>query len=193
MKKLLVLFIAITMVGSFAYSQDKIRGCEVGLSFNLYDFVTADLIRKTSLSAVLRDESWARMGQMTPGVSIHYFKGLTKNADFAGTISGTIINYPLANKPNTGVSKLLVAADASAQFRLVDENFWFQPFVSVGAGAHKLGSYWGAYAPLGLGFNIDILNEGKFFVSSQYRVPVTTESASRHYFHSIGITSKLSK
>ncbi len=191
MKKLLLLLIASTTISFFANSQDKIRGCEIGISFNLYDFVTADLIRTTSLSAVLRDESWAKLGQMTPGVSVHHFKGLTKNVDFAGTFSGSIINFPLPNKPNTGVTKLLLAVDASAQIKLVGEDYWFQPYISVGAGAHKLGSYWGAFAPVGLGLNLNIFNEAKFFMNCQYRIPVTNESGNYHYFHAIGISTKL--
>ena len=191
MKKLLFFFLTTSVISSFAFGQDKVRGHGIGVSFNLYDFATAARIRSTSLSSVLRDEKWARLGEMSPGISLHCFKGLKKNVDFAGTISGTLINYPQPNKPNEGVNKFVFSLDAVAQLKLVGEEFWFQPFASMGVGTHKIGTTWGGFVPVGLGINIDLLNQGKLFISSQYRIPISNESGSNHYFHSIGISSNI--
>jgi len=47
--------------------------------------------------------------------------------------------------------------------------------------------------PLGLGLKINFFDEAHLFLTSQYRVPVTTETASYHFQHSIGIAGILGK
>lgn len=194
MKKLLVLLTAIIFFAPCVSGQnDYIRPAELGISFNLFDFTTAQRIRSTSLSSVLSGKKWAKISEMSPGFGLHYFKGLKEHIDFAGTLSGSFLDYPFPDKPSFGSDKFLLAFDASAQFKLTSDKYWFQPFVSAGAGGHKYRSYWGAFIPLGIGMNIDFFNEGKFFIQSQYRVPVTTGSANYNFFHAIGFTGRISK
>ena len=193
MKKLLVSLFSTVLFAPLLFSQDNIRPAELGISFNLYDFITAQRIRTTSLSSVLSNKKIAKIGNMSPGIGIHYFKGLKKNLDFAGTLSGTFLDYPMPASTSTGSDKFLLAADASAQFKLVPDNYWLQPYASMGVGGHKYGAYWGAFIPLGVGMNIDFFNEAKIFWSSQYRIPVTTNTANYHFFHAIGITGRIGK
>ncbi len=194
MKKLLVSFIASILFAPSIFSQDDyIRPAEIGISFNLYDFATAQRIRTTSLSSVLSTKKWAKLGEMSPGIGLHYFQGIKKHIDFAGTFSASFLNYPFPNKPDFATDRLLLAFDAAAQFKLVSEQYWLQPYISAGIGGHKYRSYWGAVIPIGIGFNIDFFNEGKIFMSSQYRVPVTTGSANYHFFHAIGISGRIGK
>jgi len=194
MKKLLVSIAAIALFAPNIFSQDDYtRQSELGISFNLYDFPTAQRIRSTSLSSVLANKKWAKLGEMSPGIGVHYFKGLKERIDFASTFSASFLNYPLPGKDDPGIAKLLLAADATAQFKLTSDKYWFQPFASVGVGAHKYKVYWGAYIPIGVGFNIDFFNEGKIFVNSQYRVPVTTGTANYHFFHAVGISGRIGK
>jgi len=193
MKKLLISLAAIAFFSPDIFSQDYIRPAELGVSFNLYDVATAQRIRSTSLSSVLANHRWAKIGQMLPGIGVHYFKGLKERIDFAGTLSAAFLDYPTPNRPNPGSDKFFLAGDASAQFKLTSDKYWFQPFASAGIGAHKYTSAWGAFIPLGVGFNINFFNEAKIFVNSQYRVPVTTGSANYHFFHAIGISGRIGK
>lgn len=194
MKKLLVSLSALLLLAPSLFSQDSyIRSGELGISFNMYDLKTAQLIRSSSLSSVLSNKQWAKLGESSPGIGIHYFKGLKKHIDFAGNFSTAFINFPIANRPNQGNDRLLLTLDATSQFKLTSEEYWIQPFVSAGIGGHKYKSYWGAYIPLGVGMNIDLYNEAKLFFNSQYRVPVTTGSSNYHFFHAIGITGRVGK
>jgi outer membrane protein OmpA-like peptidoglycan-associated protein len=192
MKKLLVSLAAITFFTPYIFGQDDyIRPAELGVSFNLYDFTTAQRIRSTSLSSVLSNKKWAKIGEMSPGIGLTYFKGLKKHVDFAGTLSASFLNYPLPDKPNFASDRLLLAFDAAYQFKLTSDKYWVQPFASAGIGGHTYSSYWGAFIPLGVGLNIDFFNEGKFFISSQYRVPVTTGTANYNFFHAIGFSGRI--
>ncbi len=193
MKKLLFSLMALLLFAPSLFSQDSyIRSGELGLSLNIYDLKTAQRIRSSSLSTVLSNKQWAKLGESSPGLGIHYFKGIKKNIDFAGSFSGAFMNFPIKNK-SFGNDKLFMAFDAAAQFKLLSEKYWLQPFGSLGVGAHKYRSYWGAFIPIGLGMNLDFFNESKFFFTSQYRVPVTTGSSNYHFFHAVGITGRIGK
>lgn len=194
MKKLLVSLVVITLFTPNIFGQDdNLRPAELGVSFNLYDIKTAQLIRSTSLSSVFANKKWAKIGEMSPGLGFHYFKGLKEHIDFAGTLSATFLDYSFPDKPDFASDALLLALDASAQFKLTSDHYWLQPFISAGIGGHNYRSYFGAFIPLGIGMNIDFFNEGKLFINSQYRVPVTTGSANYHFFHAIGISGRIFK
>jgi OmpA-OmpF porin, OOP family len=193
MKKILAVLLALSAFMSSGFAQDdEIRPAAIGISFFLTDFKTADRIRTTSLSQVMTNKLWAKPKDMTPGIAITYFKGITKRVDFAGTLAGSFIRYPFLKHAPFTSDKFLLAADASANLKLVSEKFWVQPFITVGVGAHMYsGSYFGAFIPAGLGFKINFFDEAHFFVTSQYRVPVTTETANYHFFHQLGIAGRI--
>ncbi len=194
MKHVLVSLLAAMAITSSVYSQDdEIRSHEIGVSFNLVDFRTADLIRTTSLSAVLRDKQFGVVKEMTPGVGLHYFKGLKKHIDFGGSLNASVLSYPFPNKTPDYTDKLLLQLEATAQFKMVSDKYWFQPFLMGGFGAHMYDIYYGAYMPLGVGLNINFFNEGRLFINSTYRVPITTEAANYHFLYAFGISGRITK
>ncbi len=193
MKKILAsLFFMYLLVPASFGQNDGVLKPALGVSFILNDFKTANAIRTTSLNAVIRDKKWAKLSQMKPGVAITYFKGIKKYIDFAGTIAGSFVNYPMQNYSFVD-EKFLLEGNASLYLKMTSENYWVQPYISLGVGGHKYRSYWGAYMPLGLGMRINFWDEGYFFVNSTYRAPVTTETASYHFQNSIGIAGALGK
>jgi OmpA-OmpF porin, OOP family len=193
MKKIFASMFAMYLMVPSSYGQDdEIRPAALGVSFFLNDFTTASRIRTTSLNAVLRDKKWAKFKEMSPGLSITYFKGLKKHIDFAGTLGGSFVNYPMPGKIFSD-DRFLLEANAQLNLKLTTEKYWVQPYLIAGVGAHKYGSYYGAFAPLGLGLKVNFFDEAHFFVTSQYRVPITTETANYHFQHSIGIAGVIGK
>jgi len=195
MKQLIVsLLAAITIAPVVVNGQDdEIRSHEIGVSFNLVDFKTAQLIRTTSLNAVIRDQQFGNIGEMSPGIGLHYFKGLKKHIDFAASINASNTYQPLPDKPDDAYERFLLQAEAIAQFKMVSDNFWFQPFLSAGFGAQKYYVYYGAYVPLGVGLNINFFNEGRLFINSTYRVPITTGTSNYHFMYAFGVSGRLTK
>ncbi|MBL7745054.1 MAG: OmpA family protein [Chitinophagaceae bacterium] len=195
MKKFLAVLMALSAFISSGFAQDdEIRPAAVGISFSLTDFATASRIRTTSLSQVLGNKRWAKFREMSPGLGINYFKGLKKHIDFAGTLNATFTRYPFPNKATPSSDKFLLSADATMNFKMFSEKYWVQPYLIAGLGGHMYGGkYFGAYLPTGLGLKVNFYDETHLFITSQYRVPVTTETANYHFFHSIGIAGRVGK
>jgi hypothetical protein len=177
---------------AFSQTGNYIRPMAVGVSFTFNDFTTAERIRTTSLNNVIANKQKAKLSEMTPGLALTYFKGLRNHIDFAGTLAATFVDIPLEGR--TGSSELmLLEADASLNLKLLSDRYVFTPYVSIGAGASKYGDQYAAFIPTGLGIKFNFFNEASFFINSQYRIPVTTETYNHHFFHSVGISGTIGK
>ncbi len=193
MKKILSVLITLCLLVPASYGQDdEIRPKALGVSFYLNDFLSAQRIRNSSLSQVFSDKGFAKLREMSPGLAITYFKGIRKHVDIAASIGGAFLRYPMPNKSFSGNS-LLLEANAAVNLKMTTEKYWVQPYIILGVGGHKYRSYYGAFMPLGLGLKVNILDEAHLFITSTYRVPVTTETANYHFQHSIGIAGRLGK
>jgi OmpA-OmpF porin, OOP family len=188
MKKLLASVVALYCLLSTGYSQNKpIRQSAIGISFSLTDFVTAANIRSGSLSEVLTEKRLAKFKDMSPGIGISYFKGLRPKIDFAATLNGTFLDYPFRDRASFGNNNFLLEADASAQFKLVTEDYWVIPYATAGIGAHMYKVYYGAFIPIGVGLRVNLFDEAGLNINSQYRIPVNYETSNYHFYHSVGI------
>ncbi len=194
MKKILAVCLAIYLMAPATNAQDdEIRQPAIGISFFLNDFQTAQKIRTTSLAQVFRDKGWAKFREMSPGLSLHYFKGLRKHIDFAASLGGSFVRYPFPNKPAFTNDRFLMEANAAVNLKMVSEKYWLQPYIIAGIGGHMYGKYWGAFMPLGLGMKVNFYDEAHLFITSQYRVPVTSETSNYHFQNSIGIAGSIGK
>jgi len=193
MKKILLASLLFCLLIPHSYAQDDdVRIPALGISFFLNDFTTASRIRSTSLNAVLRDKKWAKLSEMSPGIAITYFKGLKKHLDLAASVEGSFESYPMKDRVISD-QRFLLEATAVANFKLTSEKYWVQPYFIAGIGAHKYSVYYGAFIPLGVGLKVNIFDEAHFFINSEYRVPITTATASYHFQHSIGIAGVIGK
>lgn len=193
MKKILTILFALYLIVPESFSQDdEIRPAAIGVSFILNDFTTADRIRTGSLSRVLANKQWAKFKEMAPGIAVSYFKGLRKHVDFAGTLAGSFVSYPLLNRPASSGDKFLLEADASVNLKMVSEKYWVQPYLILGLGAQMYdGAYFGAFIPTGIGMKLNLFDDAHLFVTSQYRIPVTKETVNYHFFNQFGIAGRI--
>lgn len=177
----------ILCAGSFAQNRDYIRPTSVGVSFFFNDYATAQRIRTTSLSNVMANKQWAKFREMSPGLALTYFKGLTNQIDFAGTIAGSFSRVPIAGKEEISQERFLVEADASVNLKMFSDKYIFTPYLIAGVGASIYEGELGAFVPLGGGLKVNLFDEAAIFVTSQYRVPVSLETNAYHFMNSIGI------
>lgn len=191
MKKIVAaLFIlACFTLNSAAQTNKSTRKESIGFSFIANDFATADRIRTTSLSAVLREERVAKFKEMGHGFAVHYIKGFTSNIDFAATLGGSFVEFSLPGK-NINSNRFLLEVDASANFKMFSEAI-VNPYLIAGIGVSKYTNVYGAFVPLGGGININLFDEAKLFTQLQYRVPVTTDANKHHIQISFGIAGTL--
>jgi len=190
MKKTVTAFFSLLLfVYGFAQNdQQYIRPSALGFSFNLFDFVTPERIKASSLSTVLREKQTAGFNDMGAGIAVYYFKGLRNKIDFAGTFALASVNYTLPEASQDVSAELMLQADASLQFKMVPDKYFLTPYLSGGLGANKYGPYFGAFLPLGVGFRLNFFDEATIFVNARYHVPVTTETVREHLVYGFGIS-----
>lgn len=176
-----------------AQNEDYIRPAAIGVHFALVDYSTAQRIRSTSLVTVQREDQWAQFKEMNPGLALTYFKGLKRNIDFAGTMSGAYLSMPVGESNQMTDEKLLLELDASAQFKLMSEKYLFTPYLNVGVGLSHFDGKIASIIPLGIGAKFNLFNEAAIFANSQYRIPVTNDNNNYHFFHSIGIAGVIGR
>jgi len=166
----------------------------LGVSFFLNDMYTAERIGKTSLSTVLQNKTWAKTGEMTPGLAVQYVEGLTEHIDFVGQLGGTFTQYPFY--PRSGVApskqnKFLLEADANVNVKLLTDKYTVVPYLTFGLGASMYGgTYFAAQGTAGMGLQVSLGNET--FVNTQLVArPAVSNLAVNHMAYSIGIISPL--
>jgi len=194
MKKYLLLAISGTFLfATSTFAQDA-KGLpkSFGVSFFLNDFATAARIRTTSLNTVVSEKSFSRVGEMSAGLAVNYFKQMQPRMSYAASLGLSGMRYPMPGR-NITKSSMLVDFSATLNLMMTTDEYYVQPYLMLGVGGHKYGVHYGAYLPAGLGLKLNIFEDANVFVTSTYRVPVTTETANYHFQHAIGIAAPLGK
>lgn len=192
MKKLLLSAIALSIC-SFAFSQNEYKKKPTfGVQFLLNDFNTAASLRNQGLTSVIRSKEWQHTNKMSSGLAVNYMEGMSNNVDLFVTLAGSFVKYPVPNRVSTGQQKLLLEASAAANIKLLPDNYWVSPYITLGIGASKYSGYYGAFLPTGLGLQIKLLDDTYFMLNTQYRIPVT-ENVAYHFYHAFGIAQSFGK
>lgn len=193
MKKIVLSLLAVMgFIYSFAQTADLTKRSALGVHFTLTDFQTATDLRKSGLSSVLRQGNFKDISQMSPGLGISYWKGLTNKIDFSSGVNFSFLKYPIPNKPAQTAEEFTISADANLNFKMLPDNYVVVPYLTAGIGATKYKGYFSGYIPLGAGLQINLFNDAFLMVNSQYRVPATSLGA-YHLFHSIGFVGAIGK
>lgn len=174
------------------FAQDYKKNPAFGISYVLFDFKSANDIRTSGLATVIKNRQLGRIRSMGTGFGVNYYEGLSDHIDFAGSLAGSFLKYPVPNKPEDATDEFLLDANATANLKLTTDRYWVSPFITAGLGASKYKGYYGAYIPLGVGIQVNLWDKTYFFFNSQYRVALT-ETASYHLYHGFGIATNLYK
>ncbi|MBX3257551.1 MAG: OmpA family protein [Chitinophagaceae bacterium] len=196
MRRPIMLFAALCLF-TVAFSQENAiknpykKKPAFGFAFTFHDFQTAQDLKNTSLSQVLKDKQWYKTGRMSPGLALSYFQGLTDHLDFMARLGGTFVDYPVPDKPQGGNDKLLAELDANINAKLLSDKYWVSPYLTAGVGGSQWNGYWGAYVPLGVGIQLNLLDQAYINLNAQYRVAVTSGTTANHLFYSFGVAGSL--
>ena len=166
----------------------------LGINFILNDFVTAQRLKATSVSEVLKDKSWANLSQMNPGFSVQYLQGLHKHFDVSARLDGSLIRYQYRNTRETEKSDvIMLESDLSLHGKLLPDNYIVVPYLSGGIGAVMVGNRLGAFMPFGGGLQFNLGKEDVFiYTSMQFRQPVT-DWVNYHMHYSVGFAAALTE
>ena len=194
MKKIAFL-IAATLLTAITFAQTGMKKRpSLAIHYAFTDYKSGVDVRNLSLVTVLNNGNLFKTRRMDPGLAISYMEGFTPNIDFAGTLTGTFLSHPTTTgfSNSFGNDALLLEFAATANFKLLTDNYWVSPYITVGVGASKWSGYYGAFLPIGVGLQGNFGANTFLFANSQYRV-AATENAAYHFYHSIGVGSALTK
>lgn len=193
MKKfsLFVLLASLSFV-AFSQSNDYKKGKALGLSFFMNDFKAASVLRNNGVVELFKNKNFFNKNNMNPGIAINYYQGLSKHIDFAASLGGTFLDYPIGGVSGTNSDKFYLEATGQVNLKLLSDHYWVTPYIDLGAGASKYMDHYAAFIPTGVGIQVNFLDAAFLNINSQYRIPVT-ENASYHFYHSIGIAGLISK
>ncbi|HXB43231.1 MAG TPA: OmpA family protein [Puia sp.] len=179
---------------SFAQIDNYIKKPSFSFYFVLDDFNGAIYFHSHDLRDAVNNHQLTDFKGMDPGLAIGYLRGISKHFDFAGTFSFNTTDYPTrANDGTTlGSRGALLEADASVVGKMFDDGHFFTPFFKVGVGASQFQGYYGAFIPLGVGFQFKLAPDAFALFNWQYRLPVT-EIVNYHFYYSVGIAGSISE
>lgn len=190
MKKFILPILAVAAT-TFAYGQDNFRKLpSFGIHFFLNDFETANEIRATNLSQTLKHKQYFKTERLSPGIAISYLKGITRHIDFGVNLGGSFVDYDVPGTGKSGNSKFFMEGSAATNLKLLSDRYIISPFITAGIGGYSFRNTWGAFVPLGAGFQARLAKDVFFMFNAQYRVPVT-EKAAYHLNYSAGIVAPL--
>lgn len=190
MKKIILSLLSVGLIFTAAAQSDYIKEPALGIHFFFNDFQTATDIRTLGITRVLTDKQYGKMDRLKPGIALSYIRGVSDHVDFAATLSLSSSEYILPDGTGSGADAFLVEAAATANLKLLTDKHFFTPFLTVGLGASQFSSHYGAFIPLGVGLQFNILNSAYIIINSQYRARVT-EDVSYHFYHSFGIAGAI--
>ncbi len=194
MRKVLCSLLAFgTFMVAVAQDKDYIKPATLVVNYSLTDFKSAAALRSTSLTSAINNKDFTLKNAWS-GVGISFLQGITNNIDFVSSLNGTYVYYPFRTEsahPNR-TRHLLLSADAGVNIKLLSDRYAVVPYLSAGIGGYSYSGKFGAYMPLGAGFQININDKAFVFINAQYRVPVT-EEANYNFFYNLGVGIPVAK
>ena len=192
MKKNVFLILAIFAgLSAFAQSEYKKRP-SLALHFSLIDYKTAADVRTKSLETVINEKQYYKVKRMDPAISISYLQGFSNHIDIAATLTGGFLKHPVSDavRNPSGSDRFLLELAATANLKLLTDNYFFTPFLTVGIGASQWAGYYSAFTPVGVGLQFKVTDGTFLLLNSQYRIPVT-ENGAYHFYHSLGFAGAI--
>ncbi|MFM2359440.1 MAG: hypothetical protein RLY16_1433 [Bacteroidota bacterium] len=157
-----------------------------GVAFTLSDFNAPKSFGANGNATALA------IRDMSAGVSVSYWKGLTPFIDFSAKLNGVFHDYSALYNNLPGKTEIGLEFEPSVNFRpLKDENLW-APFLTTGAGLGLYTNRVGAYVPLGAGIQFNGNRTTYLFLQAQYKVSLTPSVLPDNMFYSFGFAQNVS-
>lgn len=189
MKQKITLVFTLVLIasGAFAqmmndkYSSDK-KGSLFGIHFNAVDFKTPETFKNTS-----GPRTFTKIKDMDFGLSLSYWRGLLSRIDLAVKLNAILHDYAADRNEATTKSEIGAEFEPTLNFRPIKDNNMLSPFLTAGVGGGYYTGEFGAYAPVGLGLQLNFNSITYMFLQGQYRFSLTKDILKDNLFYSIGV------
>ena len=156
-----------------------------GIDFNLSDFNAPKNFGSNGNAQSLG------IADMSAGVSLTYWKGLTPFIDFSAKLNGIFHDYSAIYYGLPGKTEIGLELQPTINIRpLKDENMW-APFLTTGLGIGLYTNHLGAFLPLGAGLQFNASSTTYLFVQAQYKWSLTPKVLGNNLFYSIGFAQNI--
>jgi len=185
------LLIVFALMGSLtlqAQKQSALKPRLFSYNISLSDYSLPKQIKDSSFNKAFQQKEWYKPANKSFGFGISYWKGLTSNIDFSGTLTGTFSNFPanFVKDDSIGQAKFSTQLDALIHIRALKESARVNPFLTAGIGAGYFPGKFAVYAPLGTGLQFRF-NEGSYLLlQMQWRKKLTSGINNDYLHYSIG-------
>ncbi len=159
------------------------KGQLIGFHFNMADFNGP-----TGIKDPITGKVYQTIKNMDKGVSVSYWRGLTTKVDFCLKFNAMFKDYAgiYYNNPqkNTEVGLEL---EPTINIRPYGDNAKFAPFLTAGLGVGYYTTHIGAYAPVGVGVQVNFASTTYLFLQAQYKFTLTKKTLGDNLFYSLGV------
>jgi OmpA-OmpF porin, OOP family len=202
MKQKLAFTLALAILAGGAFAQKMKRsdrypsakkGNLFGVHFNMSDFKTPAAIKATSLNDVLKKKDWKQLSNMNGGFSFAYWKGLTKTIDLATKLNIVFADFSANYNNEPGKTEVGLEIEPTLNFRPLNDNHLFSPFLTGGIGAGIYTGRIGLYVPVGVGIQCNLNSVTYLFLQSQYKVALTDKILGDNLVYSLGIAENFAE
>ncbi len=194
MKQKIALVLALFGLAATGFGQsDKYasakKGNLLGIHFNAYDTKTPITLRNSA-----NTRTFAKFRDMDYGASLSYWKGLTKTIDFSLKASGIFHDFAAEDRmEGVDYNEYGVELEPTLNFRPYGDNSLLAPFITAGLGGGYYSKKLAAYAPVGVGIQLNLQSKSYVFLQAQYRFSFTEEYLKDAIVYSLGFAQSLDK
>lgn len=167
------------------FAKGQIKPTLFGIGFSLSDFNAPKNFGSNSNATTLP------IADMSAGVAVSYWKGLTPFIDFSAKLNGIFHDYSAIYYKTPGKTEIGLELEPTINFRpLKDENAW-APYISTGIGLGLYTNHLGSYVPFGAGIQFNASNTTYFMVQAQFKWSITPNVIGNSMFYSIGFAQNI--
>lgn len=182
--KLISTIAVLAMTSLTAFSQGKYadrfasrtKGTLLGFSVNNASFDTTNNL----YPGLIPDHKLSNIG-----ASLHFYKGLTSHLDLGIRLGAVFSGYNKKDPFARGTFH--PELEGSVLLKALSDNHLFNPYLTAGIGAGSYTDHIVAFAPVGVGLQVNIFSEAYLFLQANYRVALNTDYLDHHTFYALGV------
>ena len=191
MKRKIALLVSFAALGFGAYAQNNTRPTKkpalFGVHANALDFKTVEAFKEDNSNF----RNISKLRDMSFGLSLAYWRGITNKLDFSVRLSGAFHDYAKdVNRP-TNKTEFGVELEPSLHIRPFNDNVLVNPFLTAGIGGGMYTGEFAAFVPTGLGLQFNMRSTSYITVQANYRWSLAKDDLKSHLMYSIGFLQNL--
>jgi OmpA-OmpF porin, OOP family len=192
MKQKLSLLLAVTVfMGSVTAQknwQPAKKGSLMGVHFNLADFKAP-----TGIKDPISGKVYSTVRQMSKGLSLSYWKGLTSKIDLSVKANAMFRDYASIYRGVIGKMGIGLELEPALNIRPINDASKIAPFLTAGVGAGYYDGKLGGYIPAGVGLQWNMNSITYLLLQAQYKFTLSEKYLGDNLFYSFGFAQNIGK